>query len=255
MRAMKTWWSTVATYPPTWVAVTMVASAEWAMFSWFRPGLVGSLGLAGIGGVSLVSWPMVLSATGTVNRLQLSQRAHFDADRADLAGLTRDLEALSDPRPARQLKAIQEKRSGLVDVLGRRLDAGEMTFARYLDSVEQVCSSVIGNLGEVVVALRSITAIDENYVDIRLAELDEEASESSAAVREKASLEDRRAMQEAQERKVADLLAQNEAAMTAIDRTTTALADAPIGRDPEDMEETMAALEELAKRAAKYATG
>jgi hypothetical protein len=43
--------------------------------------------------------------------------------------------------------------------------------------------------------------------------------------------------------------------MTAMDRTATALADAPIGRAPADAEAAMEALEELAQRAMKYATG
>jgi hypothetical protein len=252
---MKTWWSTVASYPPTWAVLAVVSAAEWFAFSWFRPGVGGSALLAATGAVALGAWPVVLSATGTVGRIQLAERSRFDGDRTRLAELAKDLEGLADPRPGRQLKAIQDKRSGLVDVLGKRLDAGEMTFARYLDSVEQVCSTVVGNLGEVALSIRSITALDESYVDSRLAEMDKESDASAAAIREKATLEDRRGLREAQERKVADLLAQNEAAMTAIDRTTTALADAPIGRPAEDAEEAMAALEELAKRASKYATG
>jgi hypothetical protein len=252
---MKTWWSTVASYPPTWVVAAVTIAAEWFSFSWFRPGLGGSALLVALGLIGLAGWPVVLGATGTVAKLQLARRAALENDRSQLIALAKELEALPDPRPARQLKAIQEKRRGLVDVLGKRLDAGEMTFARYLDSVEQVCSSVIANLGEVALALRSISALDEQYVDTRLAEIHAEASESAAAAREKTSLEDRRALQDAQEQKVADLLAQNEAAMTAIDRTTTALADAPIGRPVEDAEEAMTALEELAARASKYATG
>lgn len=252
---MKTWWSTVASYPPTWVAAAATIAAEWFSFSWFRPGPGGTALLVGLGLVALAGWPVVLAATGTVLKLQLARRAALESDRSQVITLAKELEVLPDPRPARQLKAIQEKRRGLVDVLGKRLDAGEMTFARYLDSVEQVYSSVIANLGEVALAMRSITALDEQYVDTRLAEIDAEASGSAAVAREKTSLEDRRAMQDAQEQKVADLLAQNEAAMTAIDRTTTALADAPIGRPVEDAEEAMTALEELAARASKYATG
>jgi predicted house-cleaning NTP pyrophosphatase (Maf/HAM1 superfamily) len=60
---------------------------------------------------------------------------------------------------------------------------------------------------------------------------------------------------ESQEAKINDLLAQNETAMTLIDRTSTALADAPIGRKPQDAEAAMEQLSELAERANKYATG
>jgi hypothetical protein len=40
-----------------------------------------------------------------------------------------------------------------------------------------------------------------------------------------------------------------------MDRTATALGDAPIGRTPADAEAAMTALEDLAERAVKYATG
>ena len=43
--------------------------------------------------------------------------------------------------------------------------------------------------------------------------------------------------------------------MTLLDRTATSLADAPIGRTPEEAKAAMAALEELADRASRYATG
>jgi hypothetical protein len=60
-------------------------------------------------------------------------------------------------------------------------------------------------------------------------------------------------MRTTQRRRIAQLLAQNESALTALDRTTTALADVPIGKKPEDADAAMAALEELADRASKYA--
>ncbi len=247
---MTTWWKTMATYPPTWAVGGLVAVTEWGLFSWFRPGVVGTAVQLGLGALALAGWPIVLSATGTVARLQL---AHRPEESIDLARLTKELAALEDPRPARQLKAIEEKRQGLVDVLSHRLDAGEMTYARYLSSVEAVHLSVIANLEEVVVAFRSVAAIDDEYVDTRLAEIGE--GDDDATRRERVSLEDRRGLQDAQERKIADLLAQNEAAMTAIDRTTAALADAPIGRAPQDAEAAMTALEEMAARAQKYAAG
>jgi hypothetical protein len=66
-------------------------------------------------------------------------------------------------------------------------------------------------------------------------------------------LNDRRSLREGQEKRIADLLAQNESAMTLIDRTATALADAPIGKEPQDADAAMAALREMAERASKYA--
>lgn len=250
---MNNWWRTVAQYPPTWAVVALVVGAEWALFDWFSPGLLGSLGLVGVGLASLASWPIIMSASGTVVARQLAETRDSDDEKDRLVALGRQLAALSDPRPGRQLQAIQEKRTGLVDVLSQRLDAGEMTYARYLGSAQLVFSTVLDNLEEVSLSLRSITAIDPDYVDHRLSELDSSGAQGDASERERTSLVDRRTLRETQQKKVADLLAQNEAAMTAIDRTTTALADAPIGRKPADAEEAMAALEDLARRASRYA--
>ncbi len=252
---MSNWWRTVGQYPATWLVVALVGAAEWALFDWFSPGVFGSLGLGAVGLVSLASWPVVMSATGTVLARQLAGSRDLDDQKDRLMALERQLSLLPDDRPARQLAAIKEKRSGLVDVLSRRLDAGEMTYARYLGSTETVFASVLDNLEEVSLSLRSIDAIDLNYVERRLAELDDAVDSGAATERERTSLVDRRDLRRSQQTKVADLLAQNESAMTAIDRTTTALADAPIGKTPADAEAAMAALEDLARRTGRYATG
>ena len=75
----------------------------------------------------------------------------------------------------------------------------------------------------------------------------------TAAERERATLERRRDLRHTQRRRIAQLLAQNESALTALDRTTTALADVPIGKKPEDADAAMAELEALADRTGDYA--
>ncbi len=148
---------------------------------------------------------------------------------------------------------MREKRNNLVEVLNSRLDSGELTYARYLTTAQQVYLSALDNLREVAIALRTISTIDRDYVEGRLSELTDSSADS--AVRERTSLEGRLALLTSQEKKVSNMLAQNEAAMTAMDTTATALADAPIGRTPADAEAAMAELEDLAARAMKYATG
>ncbi len=127
-----------------------------------------------------------------------------------------------------------------------------MTYARYLSTAQQVYLAALENLREVAVAEQSVSAIDDDYINQRLEELVDQEDETATA--ERTSLEDRRSLRETQEKKVADLLAQNESAMTLLDRTATALADAPIGRQPQDAEAAMEALQEMADRASKYAT-
>jgi hypothetical protein len=127
-----------------------------------------------------------------------------------------------------------------------------LTYARYRSSAQQVFVAVVSNLREVLIAKKSISAIDPGYIDARLVE--PQAEEGGSTEAEISSLQDRYALVATQEAKVTHLLARNESAMTVLDRTSTALADAPIGLAPQDAEAAMAALEELANRASKYAT-
>ncbi len=125
--------------------------------------------------------------------------------------------------------------------------------ARYLATAQQVYASALDNLHEVAVASESIRTIDEQYIQRRLAELRDDDADEAAAGRERDTLERRLELRDTQRRKIARLMAQNESALTALNRTTTALADVPIGKRPEDADAAMAALDELADRASQYA--
>ncbi len=249
---MKSWWKAVAAYPATWLAIGLVVVGLWALLRLLQPPFFMTVILLILGGLAIVFWPITMSATGTLNRLQFEVPKLPEVEPEELAQLQKELEALDDTRPARQLNAIQEKRDSLVGVLNRRLEAGEMTYARYLSTAQQVYLAALENLREVAVAEQSVSAIDDDYINQRLEELVDQEDETATA--ERTSLEDRRSLRETQKKKVADLLAQNESAMTLLDRTATALADAPIGRQPQDAEAAMEALQEMADRASKYAT-
>ena len=252
---MRNWWQAMMAYPATWAVVTIVVATVAAMLVLLEPpGLMIAV-LVGLAAVSLAGWPLALTMTGTLNRLQFSLPQITAVDEEEMTKLVGELEELADARPTKQLKSLTQKRDNLADVLGRRLDAGEVTYARYLTTAQQVYESTLENLHEVAVAQRSISAIDGEYIDSRLAELAARSALTDADESERKSLEGRRALRDSQEQKVAALLAENEAAMTLLDRTATSLANAPIGRTPEDAKAAMAALEELADRASRYATG
>ena len=248
---MKSWWKAVVAYPATWIAIALVALGIWIILALLEPPFFMTVILLAIGTLAIIAWPIAMSATGTLARLQFEAPKLPEVGEEEMAQLTAELEGLDDPRPANQLKAIQEKRDNLVEVLNRRLEAGELTYARYLSTAQQVYLAALDNLSEVAVALRSISAIDNEYIDSRLEDLADQEGETADA--ERASLNDRRSLREGQEKRIADLLAQNESAMTLIDRTATALADAPIGKEPQDADAAMAALREMAERASKYA--
>ena len=250
---MKSWWRAVISYPPTWIAAVVLGVTVWLVLEIIDPPAVLAAVLVGLAVVAAIAWPFTMSATGTLSKLQFEVPRVEEIDPADIATLRAELDALTDTQPAEQLDALLQKRQSLISVLQRRLDAGELTYGRYLATSQQVFSSSLDNLQEIALAYESISTIDETYIDRRLVELADDDSDVESAERERATLERRRELRTTQRRKIAQLLAQNESAMTALDRTTTALADVPMGRKPEDAEAAMAALEELADRAAKYA--
>jgi hypothetical protein len=250
---MKSWWRAVVSYPPTWVAVVVLGATVWLVLEVIDPPGIFVGVLIGLAVVAAIAWPFTMSATGTLSKLQFEVPRVEEVDPQEIATLRAELDALADTQPTEQLDALLQKRQSLINVLQRRLDAGELTYARYLATSQQVFSSALDNLHEIALASESISTIDETYIDRRLAELDGDDSDAESADRERATLERRRELRHTQRRKIAQLLAQNESALTALDRTTTALADVPIGKKPEDADAAMAALEELADRAAKYA--
>lgn len=248
---MKTWWRAVASYPPSWIAVAAVVLAVVAILVVLEPSVFFTIVVIGAGVVAIVLWPLLLVTSGTLESLQYAAPKLPQVDAGELRILRSELERLEDPRPAYQLEAIGEKRDNLVAILDERLTAGELTYARYQSTAQQVYLAVVSNLREVAIAKKSISTINPDYIDARMAELQVAGADEAEA--EMGSLEDRRALATDQDAKATYLLAQNESAMTLIDRTAAALADAPIGIAPQDAEAAMTELEELADRAGKYA--
>lgn len=249
---MKTWWRAVASYPPSWIALAAVAIAVVAILVLLEPSTLFTILVIGAGIVAIVMWPLLLATSGTLNTLQYAAPELPKVDAGELRILKSELARLDDPRPAHQLEAIGEKRDNLVAILDERLTSGELTYARYQSTAQQVYLAVISNLREVAIAKKSISTIDPDYIGARLAELQIEGGDEAQAEIE--SLEDRQALATDQDAKATYLLAQNESAMTLMDRTAAALADAPIGIAPQDAEAAMTELEELADRAGRYAS-
>ena len=249
------WWRRVVRYPPTWLVLVVTVLAVVVLGTWFSPGAGGLLVLLALAVLVLLAWPVAVAATGTVGRLrrQELERADVATGRDAEQSLRAELAAVPDPRPLQQLDAVHSKSENLEAVLGRRLDAGEMTYARYASAGQQVVQAVQHNLAEVALAYRSVSTIDAPGVERRLAQLS--GSAGQAAERERASLQARLELWRSQQERIAGLLAQNEDAMTAVDRTATTISATPMGGQAADAEAAMADLEALAERTARYADG
>ncbi|MEM7405248.1 MAG: hypothetical protein AAF458_08125 [Pseudomonadota bacterium] len=236
-------------FPGTWIALALVLLLEAAVHWWFPPGLLTTGGFVVLGIVMLALWPAFYARSPANLAAIKAARQQLDAATVGrIQSLEEDLRRLDADQAVSQLRALREKLQTVTQVLERRLSAGELTYGRYLGTAEQVYLAAVDNLQQVAVSLTSVGGIDVAYIDKRLAEL---SATKAAEMSERDSLLERRALALQQQDKVSHLLAQNEAAMTALANTAAALADVrtEAGHASLDPETAMADLASLADRA------
>jgi hypothetical protein len=240
----------------TWAAIAVVAGLEAGFFYWFRPSLVMAGAALGLGLVCLLLWvPVFLRSSAFSSSVYRWIEAQEATQLAKLEGLADDFDELAFDKGGAQLRLLRDKLESLTQVLKRRLDSGEMTYGRYLGMAQEVYGATLDNLHEVAVALRSVSTIEPDYLHSRLDELGRAGKRSADHDREFMALQERRQLLESTEKRVAQLMAQNESALTVIDQTSAALAATRTdqGHATLDAETAMTELERLAERAGKYA--
>ncbi len=240
----------------TWLALAVMAGLEAAFFVWFAPSALMMLAALGLGLLCLVAWPLIFARSAAfAAALAARPRADEAARQRKVAELIADFEELAFAQGNAQLRMLEEKFDNLAEILRRRLDNGELTYARYLGMAEQVYFSAFDNLHEVAVGLRSVRTIDHDYIRERLAALSRVAELSGEEREESEALQQRSRLYDEQQQRVAQLVAQNESAMTVLDKTAAALAGTKTTRGQASMDASAAIeeLERLAQRAGDYA--
>ncbi len=235
-----------ATHPLTFAAFALSAAAAAGFLYWFGQDAERIAVAAGLALGLFLLWLVLLARSDTF-RVDLSLSATADAA-GDLADLARELAQLGAAQGVAQLQALQEKHAVLADVLKRRMDEGEVTYGRYLGLAEQVFLAAVDGLRECAITLRAASRLNAAYAEKRLQEL---AGNADAADEVKA-LTERLALGREQQARLGKLLATNEAALTVLDRASTALAATKTGGGP-DAATTIRELEELAARTGRYA--
>ncbi|THB75137.1 MAG: hypothetical protein D6B28_00900 [Gammaproteobacteria bacterium] len=156
-----------------------------------------------------------------------------------------------------QLERLQEKFELLEQILSEKLNPGEISFNRYLGIAEQVFLSVIDNLNEVTTRINSIKAIDIDFINSKMLEMDRLKNIDEHQRLEMESYSKRHSIYNEQQKTIKRLFAQNESAMTVIDETTAALSGITTrkGMSTLDLETAMQELSKLANRADDYSIG
>lgn len=247
-------WRVLSRHPATLVVVALSVGAVVLAHAHFRPGLPMSVTFVGIGVLCMALWPPLFSRSSAWRNALATAEQRIDRATVErIQALERTLESLDARQAIDQLRGLREKLASLSEVVDQRLNAGELAFARYRGTAEQVYLAAVDNLHDVAAALTSIKAIDRDYITRRESEL--VAAASGAADAERATLAERRTLLESQSEKIANLLAENESAMTALTNTAAALANVRMqaGHARLDATDAMAELESLASRAGRYA--
>jgi hypothetical protein len=152
-----------------------------------------------------------------------------------------------------QVKQFDTKFGKIQRVLLRKLNEGELTYSRYLGSAEDVYSSGLKNLEQVVTLRFSMDDknIDSDRETVRrltrkknsATGLTDAESRKLAAAEESVRIYDRSAHD------VEDLLAQNEEGLTALDKASAAIAKIDAGGEASALEFALTDLMQLATRA------
>jgi len=171
---------------------------------------------------------------------------------AHIADLSEDLNEVKAADAARQLERMVEKMGVFHTVLGERLSAGELTFARFSAIAEAVFLSGVDNLRAVHLAAKSLQTIDEAYLAQRLQQVS--SLNSAGSEPEQKGLRDQIEHARMLRERIRTRLGQNERAMAELDRATAAVGEMKTGADRPslDMEAAMQELARIAQRSASY---
>src|SRR3990172_9937661 len=150
-----------------------------------------------------------------------------------------------------QIGQLQKKFDTFKDILGGKLNEGELTYNQYLGTAAQLYLATLDNLRDIVNHLKSHEAIDVHYVKGRLTELAKIKNKEQADIREVEALTESMNRAEELRKSINEILTRNEEAMTDIDQVTAALVtEMKTGAQAKvDFETACKHLEELAKRA------
>ena len=210
--------------------------------------------------LGLGSWAVDYTLRREKHAADYLKRLHETlAGRVDetIATLRGEFQELKFDAGLAQMAELQNKFKAFETLLRRKLNPSEMTFGRYLGMTEQVFLAGLDNLARISDTLKGLSAIDVKHVQRRLKDLAEDGVDSKAQDQEIASLKERLALLQSQRDQVDAWLAQNETAMTQIDRVMAAIAnlDTSASHATMTMETAMQDLKGLADRAPKLSTG
>ncbi|MFA6430360.1 MAG: hypothetical protein WC229_02240 [Candidatus Paceibacterota bacterium] len=203
-----------------WPAVVGISGAVAAgLFALVSFPVAGSIALGGVG-FGITNWAIRFFGGKDNCMKSYYNRLHEQFEilkEKKLATLGKDLKKLGCKLGCEQVSQFEEKFQNLLIVLERVLSSTELTFGRYKVTAEQVYHSGIENLDRVITILTNIDDIDRQELSERIDALEKNQSGKSSEEITLKALRERLRLYDQSQEEVANLLAQNEQALTAID--------------------------------------
>jgi hypothetical protein len=154
----------------------------------------------------------------------------------------------------KQYDEINRKFDLFKEILTKKLDTNEFTYARYLGSAEQLYLNTLDGLRDLVNFIKGIAAIGSDYQDEmkRLQAIDRP---SELEKKQLSALMERDLLRLRQEREAAELLTLNEQALTKIDMIIAAFSETRTRRRQSDVdiETAIKEIDQLANQVKEYA--
>lgn len=239
--------------PFIWIAGGLVAGGLGATI--LGADIVLSLSLFGAGVLALLRVAMTRKPVSPQEIDALERQARLK-ELTRYIGKTRYLEYVEDlgEQAAEQMAQASGQFKSFQDLLGLKFAPNELTFGRYYNAGEQTFLAILDNLSVVAATLNSINVVDPGQLNARLEQLKKDGGGADDATEIKA-LEERKNLRNRDVRRVTELLAFNEGAITEFSRIRVALAEIRTRKGESDigLESAMAELTLLANRAQKYA--
>lgn len=199
--------------------------------------------------IALGAWIFLLSRTADGQLAVAGVSAIRDDDEA--AAVSREFESLGHEEGRIQVLELSRKYRNLTDILSRRLSPSEVSYARYLGIAGTVYKGAIENLKDIAIGLRNLEGIAPNAVPRKFSDLRGGKVRLPEEVR---AVAERRTLYEEERLRIVGMIEETESALTAIDRTSTALARTRTESVTElDLADAMKEMEVLAGRTAALA--
>lgn len=141
----------------------------------------------------------------------------------------------------------REKFNNIEELLKKKLDPHELMSLGFFGTANQVYTCVLDNLRNMVILLQSVSAINEEEINMRLLRLEAKEKRSVLDEREVATLGEQLMLRNEKIEEVAVLLIENEEALTGLDKTAITIAELDTGR-----REARVTMEEAARDLAEF---